>query len=450
MRVRFAAVLGARVHWGFRGGWLPHAHAGKEHRTVMLGGRLRKQLTRAMVVSWREQPTRFDIEALQANIQRVGLVIRVRWILIVVLVLYSVVGGLLYVSHIDPLELSRLMAVPAFSLVLVVLYNTFYARNYRRLGNIAVWNNLQLALDAIVVTVLIYFSGGVNSWFWSMYALFILEATFILPRSRDAWLHAAFSCLLLGAVEWLEFARILPHVTIPFATGQFHLDPIFVSVRYLWQVAVLMGTAGVSINIVGEFRRELAARQALALTDEVTGLYSRTYFLRAFSAEHRRAERDGRPLHVLLLDIDNFNAFNERFGIDAGDLMLREVAGAVSRVLAETGDVIASANLGARYGGEEFAVLFVEDTRLQASPAPQEACGLAEHVRAEVLKADVDGAGVTVSIGVASMPGDGRTMDELMDAADAALARASAAGGNRVVAAVECDASGDGLPGPAA
>ena len=193
------------------------------------------------MVSWREQPTRYDIEALQANIRRVGLVIRLRWALLVVLVTYSVFGGLAYASRMPPGELASRMMIPAIALGFVVLYNTFYQLNYKRLGNLAVWNQLQLALDAIVVTVLVYYSGGVNSWFWSMYCLFILEAAFILPKRRDAWLLMALCVVLLGALEWLALAGVVPNVTMPFADPLLYRDAVFVAVRYGWQVAVLAG-----------------------------------------------------------------------------------------------------------------------------------------------------------------------------------------------------------------
>jgi hypothetical protein len=160
--------------------------------------RLRKRIARALVVSWREQPTRYDIEALQANIRRVGLVIRLRWALVVVLVIYSALAGLAYTWRVPASELTARMLVPAIALGFVVLYNAFYQLNYRRLGNVALWNHLQLGLDAVVVTVLVHYSGSVHSWFWSMYPLFILEAAFILPRRRDAWFLAGWCALLLG------------------------------------------------------------------------------------------------------------------------------------------------------------------------------------------------------------------------------------------------------------
>jgi diguanylate cyclase (GGDEF)-like protein len=397
--------------------------------------RLRKRITRALMVSWRDQPTRYDIEALQANIHRVGLVIRLRWALLVVLVIYSVLGGLAYASRMAPGELAARMTIPALALGFVVLYNTFYQLNYKRLGNIAVWNNLQLTLDAIVVTVLVYYSGAANSWFWSMYSLFILEAAFILPKRRDAWLLTGLCIGLLGAMELAELMRIVPHVDIPYATGDFHLDGVFVAVRFMWQVAVLAGTAAVATQLVGEQRSEEATRAQMAVLDEATGLYSRSYFLRALGAEIRRAQPDERPLHIVLLDIDRFGDYNRKFGISQGDQLLTGIAAAITATVGEAGDVLVTTNVAARYGGEEFVVLLAEDATVSGAPQPDDAMRLAEHLRRAIAGVSVKGAGVTVSVGVASFPADGRVADELLDAADAALYSAVEGGGDRVVAA---------------
>jgi diguanylate cyclase (GGDEF)-like protein len=394
--------------------------------------RLRKRIARALMVSWREQPTRYDIEALQANTRRVGLVIRVRWALLIVLVSYSLLAGAAYMTVMPVAELASRMLIPALALGFVALYNTFYQLNYRRLGNIALWNNLQLTLDAIVVTVLVYYSGGVSSWFWSMYSLFILEAAFILPKRRDTWGLALLCMLLLGGIDVLEFAGVLPHVSIPFATAEQYRDPVYVSVRYLWQVAVLAGTAAVATQLVGEQRAEAEGRQALTVFDESTGLYSRAYFLRALGAEIRRAQRDERPLHVLLIDIDRFGDFNRQFGIDAGDKLLSLISVAITGCLSEAGDMLITTNLAARYGGEEFVVLLAEDHETQGPPEQDDALRLADCLRRRIGAQAVNGAGVTVSVGVSSMPADGTTVDQLMDAADEALSTAIEAGGDKV------------------
>ena len=346
--------------------------------------RLRKRIERALKVSWREQPTRYDIEAVQANTRRVGLVIRIRWALLIVLVVYSALAGLAYTASLSIAELAARMFIPAMALVFVVMYNTFYQLNYKRFGNIAVWNNLQLTLDAIVVTVLVYYSGGVSSWFWSMYSLFILEAAFILPTRRGAWFLAVTCMVLLGLIEFLELFQVIPHVVIPFAAADQYLDPVYVLVRYLWQVAVLAGTAAVATQLVGEQRAEAEKRQSLAVLDETTGLYSRSYFLRALAAEVRRAQRDDRPLHVILVDIDRFGVFNQRFGIEAGDELLKLIAGVIKRRVSEVGDVTITTNLAARYGGEEFVVMLAEDDTVDGPPQPADALRLAEQLRRSI------------------------------------------------------------------
>ena len=252
--------------------------------------------------------------------------------------------------------------------------------------------------------------------------------------------------LLLGASRCFELLGILPHVTIPYASAEQYRDPVYVSVRYLWQVAVLAGTAAVATQLVGEQRDEAAGRQSLAVLDETTGLYSRAYFLRALGAEIRRAQRDARPLHVLLIDIDCFGDFNRRFGIDVGDRLLVLIAAAITRCVAEAGDMLVTTNLAARFGGEEFVILLAEDQETQGPPDDGDALRLADCLRIEIGEQKVEGVGVTVSVGVASMPTDGATSDELLDAADGALAAAVEAGGDRVVVASSLSPSHRGKP----
>lgn len=403
------------------------------------------------MISWREQPTRYDIEAVQANTRRVGLVIRIRWALLVVLVVYSVSGGLAYTASLSIAELASRMLIPALALMLVVVYNTFYQLHYKRLGNIAVWNNLQLTLDALVVTVLVYYSGGISSWFWSMYSLFILEAAFILPNRRGAWLLAGTCMVLLGMIEFFELFQIVPHVVIPFAATEQYLDPVYVQVRYMWQLAVLAGTAAVATQLVGEQRAEAAQRQSLQVLDETTGLFSRGYLLRALAAEVRRAQRDHRPLHVILIDIDHFGVFNRRFGIEAGDKLLKLIADVITACVSEVGDVTVTTNLASRFGGEEFVIMLAEDDTVDGPPQPADARRLAEQLCNAIRGTILDGAGVTVSVGVASLPGDGATADELLDAADAALAWAGQGGGDRVAIAADLPAhASDSEPGASA
>ncbi|UFN46953.1 diguanylate cyclase [Roseomonas sp. OT10] len=175
-----------------------------------------------------------------------------------------------------------------------------------------------------------------------------------------------------------------------------------------------------------------AALETLASTDGLTGLTNRRGLDEALAREWSRAAREGRPLSLLLLDLDRFKVFNDTYGHPEGDECLRVAADAIARSLRRPGD------LAARYGGEEFAAI-LPDT------AAPDALQVAEAVRAAVEAAGMPHAGnppwgvVTASLGVASaMPRPGGAeagVAGLVAAADAALYEAKRGGRNRVAAA---------------
>lgn len=407
-----------------------------EPEVLVSPSRWAKMLQRRVMVSWRSQPTRYDIEAVQANIERVGLVIRVRWALVVALSIFSVFGGWAYSLVIPAEELAKNMAIPAVALVFVLGYNFFYWKTYRRLGNIAVLNHAQLLFDALVVTVLVYYSGGSHSWFWAMYSLFILEAAFILPKRWHTWLIAGVCLALTGFVTLGCYVGFLPQIDVPFITTSLHANSTFVFVRYLWQVTVLCGTAMVATQMTAALRRREAQLAASSVIDDKTGLYDRAYFLRLLTSETSRAERDGRSIGVLLLDIDDFDRYNRTFGLERGDRMLKAIAERMDAIVREYGRSDSGVNIVSRWGGEEFAVLLAENT-LGGSCSAEELRLAGDTLREGVSQALVDGAGVTVSVGVACYPADGSTPDDLLTAADEALLAAADRGGNAVALASE-------------
>jgi len=397
-----------------------------------------KMLQRRVMVSWRTQPTRYDIEAMQANIERVGLVIRVRWALVVALSIFSILGGWAYSLVIPAEDLAKNMAIPALALMFVLGYNVFYWKTYRRLGNIAVLNHAQLLFDALVVTVLVYYSGGAHSWFWAMYSLFILEAAFILPKRWHTWAIAGFCLSALGFVVWGSYAGLMPQISVPFIETDLHANLTFVFVRYLWEVTVLCGTATVATLMTGALRRREAQLAASSVVDDKTGLYDRAYFLRLLTSETARAERDGRSIGVLILDIDDFDRYNRSFGIERGDRLLKAVADKMNAVVRSASRSDAGVNIVSRWGGEEFAVLLAENA-LGGACSPDELRTAAEVLKDAVAEVRIDGAGVTVSIGVACYPADGTSVDDLLDAADEALLEAAGRGGNSVTLASDAE-----------
>jgi diguanylate cyclase (GGDEF)-like protein len=169
--------------------------------------------------------------------------------------------------------------------------------------------------------------------------------------------------------------------------------------------------------------------EQIARTDQLTGLYNRRHLDVALDVEVERARRDKTPLGVLMLDVDHFKNFNDRFGHPEGDALLRAIADLLREQLRPTDTV-------ARYGGEEFTVLLPRSPR-------GEATRIAERLRCQLEElSSPRGASTTGSFGLAIWPDDGATGAELIAAADAALYEAKRLGRNRIVLAGTAEVKG--------
>jgi len=165
----------------------------------------------------------------------------------------------------------------------------------------------------------------------------------------------------------------------------------------------------------------------LSATDGLTGLANRRRFDEVLQSEWQRAKRQGLPLAVAMIDVDEFKAYNDHFGHQAGDDVLRRIA----TILQE--NIQRSSDFTARYGGEEFVIILPRMHREEAT-APVETIRRA--VQAEGLKhTDQSLTGVvTISIGItARIPQPGFDAEGLLREADAALYAAKRHGRNRVV-----------------
>lgn len=162
---------------------------------------------------------------------------------------------------------------------------------------------------------------------------------------------------------------------------------------------------------VGEFAQ-------LSVTDPLTGLLNRRYLKERLAEEINRSDRSGEPLSFLMMDVDDFKSYNDRFGHPAGDDALRMVGSILRQNLR-------GADVAVRYGGEEFSVML-------PATSIDEAETIAQRIRTHIERTDFPRRRVTLSVGVAALTPELSSVDGLVSAADKALLRAKEMGRNNV------------------
>lgn len=189
----------------------------------------------------------------------------------------------------------------------------------------------------------------------------------------------------------------------------------------------LLQLTGVFNDMVRRLREGRDELERLSVTDELTGLANRRRLMAEIGREVTRSLRNEHPFAILMLDVDRFKSFNDSYGHQAGDFVLKRLAITLRKCVRDVDTV-------ARYGGEEFMVILPETAMAEAKQ-------VAERIRA-TTEADryspaegVDELNVTVSIGLALFPAHGDSLEALIAAADDALYRSKEGGRNRVTAA---------------
>ncbi|MEZ0233148.1 MAG: diguanylate cyclase [Methylophilaceae bacterium] len=185
----------------------------------------------------------------------------------------------------------------------------------------------------------------------------------------------------------------------------------------------------IAVNLASQIALALASIKLrdtlrnLSVRDPLTGLFNRRYMEESLQREIATAQRKSRPLGLVILDLDHFKKFNDTFGHDAGDMLLREV-GALLAKNSRAGDI------ACRFGGEEFVMIYPE-------APPEMVQELANQLRQLIYALQLQHYGrslgqVSASFGLAFFPAHGSSGEELLRNADKALYRAKAAGRNRL------------------
>ena len=258
-----------------------------------------------------------------------------------------------------------------------------------------------------VATLLIALTDGAASPFFFAYPLIVGGAALVVSQRITIALTAAASIGYVLAVLAGSSSDSLGPATA--ATVGFNLTALIL----LAYVAMVIARAQ---------RRTRDAAIRLSTVDSLTGLFNRTFFFAAMDREIARSARSGRGFCLLMMDLDELKAINDRLGHFHGDRVLRSVGQVVLSGVRQI-------DTAARYGGDEFVVLLPETD-------PTGGFVLAEKIRLGVRGLEIElpdkSIHPSLSIGVVSYPSDGRTADELIISADGAMYASKNAGKDRV------------------
>ena len=371
------------------------------------------------------------------------LVILARWFCIAMLAAYGLISVAFYAGSGDFGTVSHNVAVPVLALGFAVAYNAWFHFSYKWFARFRYLAHAQLLFDLAVVTVVVHFSGGVVSWFWTVYLLVTVEAAFVLETQREVMLIGGVGALLYGSLLWAELSNTLAPVAMPIVNNALQRNVTYVALIWTW-VAFMNGAMAVIAGAFTEvIRRNERGLRKLVVMDPVTGLYNRDYLFQRLQGEIQRSREFGRSVTVMLVEADGFAAYNAAYGHDAGDELLGSIGGILKTTAAHGhgADDAGDYAVVCRLDGATFGVVLPEAARAQGKSVAEKvqerlhmmtATATAEALRTRVARYLTDRRGVTLSIGVASYGKEIRNADHLVQCANKALQQAVAEGGNRV------------------
>lgn len=252
----------------------------------------------------------------------------------------------------------------------------------------------------------------------------------IVNASDEDSYKMAIKCLKRDRPQALDFRlRISNRLLFPIETGDSRIGALQL-IRYSdepfsehqYNIASMMASTLTLALRNSEIHREV---QEMATIDSLTGLFNKRYFMDMLTKEFKSMMRYQTPVSLIMLDLDNFKPINDRFGHQAGDMVLREMASLLIRSLREI-------DIPARYGGDEIAIILPETVMEQAFFVAKRIKRLIEDCS---IKSGENCIKVTASFGISSCPdSEIKTVEDMVVAADKALYEAKRYGRNRIEA----------------
>jgi diguanylate cyclase (GGDEF)-like protein len=325
-------------------------------------------------------------------------VAEIHWLLLILVLLFLAFGSV--EKDAEPGISAGSFFYAAF--VMSFRYANFFTRETRWKIAIETW-----AMIAFITWTLV-FTGGLSSPLLNTYLLPIITSALTLGK-----VTTFCEVLMVAACHlWLgDHASVRSILTLPFIGS------------LAAQMAPVLLVAYIVTMFSSDILFGLSRAKMLAETDDLTGVPNTRGFAIAASRLFGQAVRYKRPAAILMVDSDNLKAVNDKLGHPAGNRLLRQLARIIQQEL-RTSDIVA------RYGGDEF-IVFLPETPLAGANV------VAERIRHAMATMPLaEGAAqveCTVSIGIASFPEDGSTLDAIIARADRAMYHAKQSGRNRVV-----------------
>lgn len=335
-------------------------------------------------------PLEWDPETIQLKGFSKG-VAEIQWLLVALVLLYVVLAG-------NEPSLSALVATGVYFLFSVGASQLSQFRVSRR-WVVAMHTWVMIGF----ITWLLYVLNGIDGPLVSLYLLAVITSALALGRLA--------TMLEVGAVAAC-YLLLLYHLRGEAAFADQGLAVVAAHVVMFVLVGYLTTVLADAIHFANDRLR------VLAHTDQLTGLYNRSVLRTITAPLFAGTIREGRPFCVMVVDMDNLKTINDTHGHEAGD----EAIAACARILKST---LRGSDIVARHGGDEF-VAFLPNTRSQA------AVTLANRLLEIAQTTQIQGGRPRMSIGIASFPEHGKSVDALMSKADTAMYRAKRAGGSSV------------------